>query len=572
MRFDYRPTPDRVVLFGLILSAAIYCRDLRYNFVLDDLPLILLNETFASWRNWSQLFATHILSSASVTMLSPGAPAAHYRPIYMLWLMVNTRLFGASPPWLHLSSIVLHMLVVFLVYKLASKMFDDRWAAVLAALLFALHPIHVESVAYISASADILAAFFLLISFLSYMRFREEGRPAVYLLVSLLSAVLAMLSKETGAMLPWLLVAYESLRTTPPSSSPRWKGLLWTLPYFAVVAAYALARTALVGRTLGPGSAEHKLSALWNIPLIFLVYLRNLLWPFHLSFFYPTEWTSQWTIVRAAFFALTAVAVIWLWKRYSQDGAGRLELVWTAILFVPALAAVFVFINDDWVHDRHMYLASIPFCMLIAGWLTHPPLPRRTSIAASAVLVGIFSMSTFFEVPRFEDELALYQSAMKVAPNSISLHGYYSLALLNYGRVDEALREFQKTTVLWPRSPDAHESYAAALSRAGREQEAAVEFQKALQCAPAPSPFRAFVLYRLASIELEQAKVVEATAHLQEATRIDPEQLNYHATLAAALRRQGLIQEADVEVQREAIVRAAYLRKHSAPSSQVQQP
>ena len=98
MRFDYRPTPDRVVLFGLILSAGIYCRDLRYNFVLDDLPLIMLNETFTSWRNWTQLFATHIFASPSVTMLSPGAPAAHYRPIYMLWLMVNTRLFGMSPP------------------------------------------------------------------------------------------------------------------------------------------------------------------------------------------------------------------------------------------------------------------------------------------------------------------------------------------------------------------------------------------------------------------------------------------------------------------------------------------
>src|SRR5260370_11776445 len=123
--------------------------------------------------------------------------------------MVKYQLFGMVLPWWHLTSLLLHLLVTFLVYKVGVKVLKEPWTAALATLLFAFHPIHVESVSYVSASTDLLVAVFLLVAFLVYSRFREQGASLWALTASLLAARLSMLSKETAAIFPLWLVPYE---------------------------------------------------------------------------------------------------------------------------------------------------------------------------------------------------------------------------------------------------------------------------------------------------------------------------------------------------------------------------
>src|SRR5260370_14439018 len=126
--------------------------------------------------------------------------------------MVNYQLFGMVLPWWHLTSLLLHLLVTFLVYKVGVKVLKEPWTAALATLLFAFHPIHVESVSYVSASTDLLVAAFLLVAFLAYSRFREQGASLLSLTPSVLAACFAILSKATAAIFPVVLVAYERLR------------------------------------------------------------------------------------------------------------------------------------------------------------------------------------------------------------------------------------------------------------------------------------------------------------------------------------------------------------------------
>src|SRR5262249_38604843 len=151
----------------------------------------------------------------------------HYRPVYVFWLMLNEHLFGSVVPWWHLTSILLHLIAIFLVYRVGIVVLKIPWVAALAALLFAFHPIHVESVAYVCASTDILATVFLLISFLAYFQFREEKKGPGFWLLSVFAAALAILSKENGAMFPWMLVAFELLRKPVDKPEARWKRLLW---------------------------------------------------------------------------------------------------------------------------------------------------------------------------------------------------------------------------------------------------------------------------------------------------------------------------------------------------------
>ena len=569
MSSQLRITPDRAVLLGALLAALAYIQDVRYDFILDDVPLILLNDTITSWRNWKSAFVTQIFAANRPT--TPRAIAAvHYRPAYKLWQMLNGQLFGAVLPWWHVTSLLLHVGVIFLVYQLGTKLLKDRWTAALAALIFAFHPIHVESVTYVTASTDLLVAIFALISFLLYFRFREGGASPIYLIASVLAAALSMMSKETAVMFPWLLVAYEALRETPAgtregaSTQQGWKRFVWTLPFFAVVGAYLAVRTLLFGLNAGPGPGGSRMTALLDTPLVLIVYLQNIFWPFRLSFFYPAEWGTQWTILKCAAIILVMLASIFMWRRYRDRRGVQLQLLWAAILIVPAVLGVYTFVPEDWIHDRHMYLVSVPICLILATLLTDARLPAKTSAIASSFILAILLIATAAHVPSFSDNTTIYASALKIAPRNRLAHEYYAEALWTYGRHDEGLREFKITTELSPNSDAAYERYGAALAEIGRDDEAMTEFSEALRRSAPHAPFRAFLLSEMAAIELKHSQFREAAGHLREALQISPQTLNYHAWLAEALNQQGLIQEADEEMRVEAAIRQRFVQEQRA--------
>ncbi len=576
MSSQIRVTPDRAVLGGMLVTAAVYCRDLQYDFILDDVPLILMNDSITSLKNWTTLFVSQIIPAQGVDVI-----AVHYRPIYTLWFMGNYQAFGMVLPWWHLTSLLLHLLVTFLVYKVGVKVLKEPWTAALASLLFAFHPIHVESVSYVSASTDLLVAMFMLLAFLAYTRFREQGASRWYLAASVLTAGLAMLSKETAAIFPFVLVAYEMLRERQPGPQGWWERLAWTLPFFGVVAAYAAVRTLLFGRNFGPGPGMDRLSALWDTPLVLLVYIRNLLWPVRLSFFYPDEWSAQWTFGKGLATALVIVAGVLLWKRYKQTPGMRLQLLWAAILFVIPVASVAALRKQDWVHDRHMYLVSIPFCLMTAVVLTDLKLPRKASIIAGALLAATLAIITAVQVPRFKDELSVYESALKIAPRNVLLRRRYVEALWN--RIpqvrepsalrDEALKQFRVNIDLWPELELGHERYAAALAQVGRDEEAATQYRTALRLdTGGPTHLRASILYRLAGLDLKLSKLEEAEGCVREALAIDPKAMSYHALLAQVLQQQGHAQEADEQRKLERSIKEQFIFQHSAPRGPVLAP
>jgi tetratricopeptide (TPR) repeat protein len=558
-----RVTPDRAVLAGTLLAVLVYIQDLRYDFILDDYPLILMNESVASWRNWKMAFLTHIFA-----VKGPRVPvefaSLHYRPIFKLWQMLNAQLFGFVIPWWHLTSLLLHFGVTVLVYQLGIKLVKERWTAALAALLFAFHPIHVESVAYVSASTDLLVTLFALISFLTYFRFREGVASPLYFIASVLAAALAMMSKETAVVFPWLLVSYEALRETPPGTEQSWKRFVWTLPFFAVVGAYVAVRTLLFGLNAGEGPGGSRIAALLNIPLVLTVYAHSLIWPFRLSFLYPAEWGTQWTLLRGVEAVLMAGGAIFFWNRFRNRSGIRLQILWAAILFAPPALAVFAFAPEGWIHDRHMYMVSVPICLIAAAFLTDTKWPAKASVIVSSLVLAILLVDMAFQVPRFSDNVTIYDSALKVAPRSLLLHGYYAEGLWAYGRREEGLREFRICTELAPNSTTAYESYGAALAEIGRDDEALAEFAKALHWAAGPTPFRAFILAEMAAIELKRSEFPEATDHLREAVRIAPQALNSHAMFAEALRHQGRTDEADEEMRIEVSNRQRFFQEQRA--------
>ncbi|HXC33599.1 MAG TPA: tetratricopeptide repeat protein [Verrucomicrobiae bacterium] len=551
-------TPDRAVLIGAIAAALVYLQDLRYDFILDDIPLILLNETITSWRNWKTVLVNHIFSET--TRFSTLPMPVHYRPVYQLWQMLNAQLFGLVLPWWHLTSLLLHMAAVLLVYQVGLKLVKERWTSALAALLFAVHPIHAESVAYVAASTDLLVTVFALVSFLAYFHFREDGASPVYFALSVLASALAMFSKETGVMIPWMLVAYEALPETVPATERNWKRFLWTAPYFAVVGAYIAVRTVLFGWNTGSASGS-RLAAFLDIPLVLVTYLRNLFWPFQLSFFYPREWSSQWTLLKGVAAVVVIAAGVYLWRRYRLQSGVRLQLLWTGILFVPSLLGVFTFAHEDWVHDRHMYLVSVPISLVIAALLTYRRWPAKASVVGCSAILAILAVDLAVQVPRFKDENSIYTSALKVAPSSLLGHFDYGTALLNAGRKEEGLREYRIMTEIAPQAPESHEYYAGTLADVGRYDEALKEYQKALDLSERSPGFHAYTLSRMAALELKLSEYQKASDHLREAVQLSPQAPDYYALLAQALSSEGQTKEAEEATRVEAGLRQRVARE-----------
>lgn len=551
-------TPDRAVLLGLVASALVYLQDLRYGFILDDIPLILMSETITSWRNWKTLFLTHIFSEGAD--VSTQAVPVHYRPVYRLWQMLNEQLFGGVLPWWHLTSLLLHMTAILLVYQVGKKVLKDRWTSALAALLFAFHPIHAESVAYVAASSDLLVTVLVLVSFLAYLHFREEEGSLVYLVLSVLAAALAIFSKETGVMIPWMLVAYEALRETVPATERTWKRFVWTAPYFAAVGAYITIRTVLFGWNTGSTSGS-RLAALRDIPLVLVTYLRNFFWPFQLSFFYPREWSSQWTLLKAIAAVLAIAAAGYLWRRYRLQSGVRLQLLWTGILFVLPLLGVFTFAHEDWIHDRHMYLVSVPISLVLAALLMDRRWPVKASVIASCAILAVLAVDMAIQVPRFQDEDSVYTSALKVAPNSLLAHFDYGTALLAAGRKEEGLREYRIMTQIGPEVPEAHKYCAGALADVGRYDEAMAEYQKALDLSEHFPGFHADTLSKMAALELKLSEYRKASDHLREAVQLSPQAPDYYALLARALSSEGQTKEAEEATRVEASLRQRAARE-----------
>jgi tetratricopeptide (TPR) repeat protein len=547
-------TPDRAVWFGSILALAAYCRDLRYDFILDDEVLILLNGTIDSWHNWKRLFLTDIMESSHSVITN----AMHYRPVYMMWLMMNDQLFGKITPWWHLTSLLLHLVVTLLVYRLGAAVLRENWTAALGALFFAFHPIHVESVAYISASADLLVACFVLVSLLAYHRFRQQEGHFAWLIVSLIAGALAMFSKENALMLPWLFVAYEVFQARPENTSLSYRRFFWVVPYFGLAGAYLAVRTFLFSFNLGPGpdiQGISRLAAFLKAPLVLLLYFRNFLWPLHLSFYYPVAWTSRWSAVKGCAFVLVLLAVWILWRRQRSRPAVRLLLIWTAILFLTPVSGVSIFRNGDWVHDRHMYLVSIPLCLLSAALLTHSGTTLRGSLFAGSLLSLTLLLLTVGSVPRFEDSNSIYASALREAPDNWIAHHFYAIALWNQQRREESLGEHRLALQLAPKSPVTHEAYAAALGEVGRDDEAMTEFRSALMLIPKQPRFRALVLYELAGLEMKSGNYAQAIEGLREAVCLDSQAMNFHLLLARALAHEGHAQEAEEEMRKETTIR-----------------
>jgi len=187
------------------LAFLVYVPALGFQFVYDDKPQIIQNPAIHAWSYWQNYFTSHAWAE-----LYPNVSGNYYRPLFLLWFRLNHALFGLNPKGWHLTTILCHVAATYMVFALVRRLAAERVIAFSAATLFALHPVHIESVAWVSGVTDPLLAIFLIGSFLAFLRFRERNHWG-WMSLALTLFALGLLEKETAIVLGPLIFVYAWL-------------------------------------------------------------------------------------------------------------------------------------------------------------------------------------------------------------------------------------------------------------------------------------------------------------------------------------------------------------------------
>jgi protein O-mannosyl-transferase len=512
--------------------------------------------------------------------LELGATAQYY-PLLHSAFWLQHRLWGDATLGYHLVNVLLHALSSCLLLALLRRLGVP--GAALAATVFALHPVHVESVAWISELKNTLSGALFLASAVAYQRFDESRSRRSYALSAGLFG-LALLTKSVTATLPGALLVVLWWRR----GRLDWRRDAAPLaPFFAVGAAAGLF-TAWVERTyIGAQGAEFQLTvveralvagrALW-------FYLAKLAWPADLMFVYPRWQISQADPRQYAYPAamLALAGLLWLLRRRSRAPLAAL-LAFAGILF-PALGFLNVYpFRFSFVADHFQYLASIPVIALFAAGACSAagrlaPRAGGWTTAAAFVLAATLGWLSWNQSHEYADALTLYRATIQANPSAWMAYGnlgamlrrsdperalvhlttalrlkpdlleaQYNLAttLQELGRLEEAAEEYRKTIGMAPDHARAHANLGNVLRQLGRTAEAERSYAEAIRLAPD----LAVAHGGLGRVLLAEGRLDQALRACQTAIRLQPELAAGHRDIAAVLQELGRLEEAVAEYQ-----------------------
>jgi Flp pilus assembly protein TadD len=540
---------DSRALFLIIASTVlVYANSLSGSFVFDDTKQIAGNPALRSWNNIARAFTSDVWAFQRGT-LTKDIPPPYYRPLFTAYLTINYQLFGLWEPGWHLMNLLVHAGATVAIYFLLKRLSGDRVIATIAALIFGLHPAHVESVSWISGIPDPLAALFYVPSLIWYVRYRTEGEKK-FLVASVIAYGLSALCKETPLALPLVFIAWEFARTQPKRNfNTRMRETIPQLiPYALMAGAYLVLRFSVLGRISWkhPFMAQVPDYAIWmTVPYVFVSYLRHLIAPFYLSLIYGTSFVTSATdprfLVPAAILLFVAV-LLWV---YRQKLSGN---VWIALaLIVAPLLPVLnlrVFHFEYIVQDRYLYLPSIGFCYLIAILIIRLSRrqPHLAAVLGGAIVIA-FGASTIAQNRVWHDAVALWQRAVYYSPASWSTHYNLGLAYLNLKQNDAALAQLTEAKRLSGREPTVLNNLALAQNAAGQKAEAIASVKQAL----AIDPTLVEAHNNLGAFLFDQSQFKEAQAEFTEVLASDPSspsaRFNLGRTLAAMGEHQRAIRE-----------------------------
>jgi len=521
----------RYVLFVLLITFLVYVQSVRYPFLnLDDTAFIVGRQYVHQWSSVPSFFTGVITGAAN-----DGFRVSHlYRPMLLCWLLLNYKLLGLQPALWHLSAILMYCLGVWLLWQVVWKLTRSDFVTLAATAIYALHPLHVEGVVWLSgAFVETLLSVFFLGSFLAYLQWRDYRRPLWLILCGAL-LLCALLTKETAAALPVLIVAHALLfRSSEQEGMAHGRSRVW--PVITVTTAgcfYALMRMAAIHAVVSPHERHSWSDVLRTGPLLFATYATKTLWPMRLGAWYDTSIVSTFTLTNfwlPLLFCILYAGLIILTLLQRKHLAVFL-LLWWAVLLGPAIAGVVSFSDFELAHDRFTFLALAAPAIGVSELLRR--LPARgpslfgfagTSAAAMSLVMVVLAFLTTAQANTWRNEIELYAHDIDVAPRCIKARTYLASEFIKRHDLASALIVDRDAVSLDPNRWQAVFHYGMTLFTAGYREEGLRQLYRAVELAPGQNA----VYYGLGSVLADAGSFEQSIKILQQgiARADDPDPL-----------------------------------------------
>ena len=473
-----RGISKRTIIVACLLAATIvpFLTALDNDFTYDDRTQILQNEFIRNIGNIPKALVTEAWFWRQQQDKDPNkdskATTPYYRPIFTIYLMIGWQLFqDSAPPW-HFANVFMHLVAVLLVFLVLEKITGDITLTSIATILFAVHPLRSETVAWISGLTDLILAILLLSSFYLYIAFREKNDKK-YLVGSLGLYLLAIFSKEPAATYPALIGAYEIFfvnKESPLKARIR-SAVILALPFLLIAGFYFAMRRYSLGFWLNDIHYRHysPITVLLTEPIVICKYLGLFLCPLKLSIYHETDLVETPLSLRFILPVLVLAGVTFALRPAWKSKAGKFAILWFAVNLLPVLnlSAFDVFFI---MQERYLYLPSIGLSLLVAMGLMKVPydriLPiakRRTVQTATIVLLCVLlGGKTLAQNGVWKDDLSLFEHGAEAADDQMMPHYILGHQYIKYQRYDKVVEELEKCIEISPQNKVAMANLASA--------------------------------------------------------------------------------------------------------------
>lgn len=553
----------------VLLTLIVYARTLGHDFVnFDDPRYVYENPPVKAGLTWAGVHWAFVTGHES-----------NWHPLTWMSHMLDCQIYGVPkhpdslsdgdehrPPWgHHLTNLLLHMASTILLFLLLFRMTGFAWRSAFVAALFAVHPQHVESVAWLAERKDVLSAFFWIVTMHAYVSYCKRPAAGRYMLV-ILSFALGLMSKPMLVSLPLILLMMDYWPMRRFGSVPSWKLIVEKLPLLAMTAVSSVITFLVqqgggaVGRTevfpIGVRAANACVSC--------VTYITKMIWPSNLSIYYvhPGHTLPTWQVIGAAAILIAVTtAAIQMRKSRPYVLAGWL---WFIVTLIPVIGLVQV--GSQARADRYTYIPLVGLFILIT-WLVSEPFvtrapapvaskkgkkriepiatarPNTGLVLAACVVVLIFTICGFVQAGYWKNSETLWTHTIDATgrnPLAEKMLGEY---FEKEGKLDDAMEHYQNAVDIKPTFIEARNNLGALLARQGRTDEAIQTYEEALKYAPpysgAGRPNTAIVENNLAHQLVNAKRYGEAIAHYQAALRMLPKSPSIHCDYGVALAYSG---------------------------------
>ena len=516
-----------VCIFLAVLTWIVFGQTLRHDFINYDDPRYVYENTKITGR----------LSISGIAWAFTHIHSENWHPLTTITHMLDCQLYGLKAGWHHFTNVLLHSVAVVLLFLVLLQMTGGPsrtgsiWRSAFVAAVFAIHPLRVESVAWIAERKDVLSGVFFMLTVLAYVYYARLPRISRYLVVLLVFAC-GLMSKPMLVTLPFvlLLIDYWPL--------DRIKGQVWArvlekLPLIALSAVSSIATLVAQKGAVGYTEELPILERLNNAVISYVLYIWQMLWPVNLAVFYPhpENRLPLWEIISSLFLLICVTAVaITLRKQLPYLITGWL---WYLGMLVPVIGLVQV----GWQGraDRYTYLPQIGL-YIAATWtvadLTRLWRHQRIILSAAALLtIVVLSWRAWVQTRYWRDSETLFKHALAVTTNNDVAENNLGIVYLRKGNLDEAISLLQAAVDLRPDNSPAHENLAKALLQKGHVTDALIHYRKLLELQPDNIEVHNIV----GTVLIQQGRIREGVEEWQKVLEIQPDNGNALSNVAWVL-------------------------------------